>query len=461
MLENAFLDAARDLIRADSVTDRGNLKAVAVLKPLWEAAGLSARLLPSARTSDRDANLLAGPFGQGEADPLLLVTHLDTVDPGPRDRWLSDPFALRVQGDRAIGLGVADVKLDALCKLWAARRLCGVALKRPFYFLGTFGEEAGLRGAREFASALPFRPFAALCGEPSELVLCHAHKGYAVVRVTVRSRIGSPPILGPAALCGWDGRAAHSSAPKLGVNAIDLALAALTASGAPAVLAIDGGVSANTIPARCEAVIRAPPDAALPWKAVAAPPPDEEHRADVSSLLPHVVRLRDLWRERVARLSPAEDLRFDPPTAVANLTRIRTGRDSVELTLDGRLLPAHDAQSLVASFTAEAESLGTASVEVRVQADRCADGMALPETHPFLRDCGEALESVGLPGTPRAKPTSTEAGVFWRAGCPALVFGPSPSAGNAHCANEYALLGQLERAIDAYEAMLRRLCVGG
>src|SRR6266849_518416 len=59
------------------------------------------------------------------ADPrgLLLVTHLDTVDPGPPEFWTEtggNPFALTQKGHRLFGLGSADTKLDALCKLFAA-----------------------------------------------------------------------------------------------------------------------------------------------------------------------------------------------------------------------------------------------------------------------------------------------------------------------------------------------------
>ena len=84
--------------------------------------------------------------------------------------------------------------------------------------------------------------------------------------------------------------------------------------------------------------------------------------------------------------------------------------------------------------------------------------MDTPRSAEILQRAGRALASIGLDGEPVAKPTSTEGGVFSRWGSEALVFGPSPTKGNAHTPNEYALLPQVERAIDAYEAMLRELC---
>jgi acetylornithine deacetylase/succinyl-diaminopimelate desuccinylase-like protein len=47
--------------------------------------------------------------------------------------------------------------------------------------------------------------------------------------------------------------------------------------------------------------------------------------------------------------------------------------------------------------------------------------------------------------------------VFASAGAEALVFGPSVSTNNAHCANEYALATQCHRAIDFYEGLALKL----
>ena len=70
-----------------------------------------------------------------------------------------------------------------------------------------------------------------------------------------------------------------------------------------------------------------------------------------------------------------------------------------------------------------------------------------------LRNAGTGLDS-----RPRAKPTSTEAGVFARAGCQAVVIGPGRSTGNAHEPNERIEIAQLEKAIDLYEQILLELC---
>ena len=58
-------------------------------------------------------------------------------------------------------------------------------------------------------------------------------------------------------LLTFEGKAAHSSTPALGVNAIDKALA-YTLSVSARVLSIAGGTAANMIPGRCELVVAAP-----------------------------------------------------------------------------------------------------------------------------------------------------------------------------------------------------------
>src|SRR3979409_608434 len=106
MLPPGFLDAARALVRADTVSANGTLGAVDALAPLYEAAGLALRRQVVREGPVEHVNALAGPGGLGgaAADPsrmaipggLLLVTHLDTVPSGPRHAWTStagDPRA--------------------------------------------------------------------------------------------------------------------------------------------------------------------------------------------------------------------------------------------------------------------------------------------------------------------------------------------------------------------------------
>ena len=497
-LPDWFLESARALIRADSVSAAGNQAALAVLEPLYAKAGLPTRRFEWRESIDgapesQHANLLAGPGGlasesesrallEGESlparaqDGLLLVTHTDTVPTGPLERWTEtggDPRALTEKGGFWFGLGVADVKLDALCKIAAAARLRGKKLSRPFWLLGTAAEEVGLRGARRFAQSDFFsrmRIRQVLCGEPSELQLIRAHKGYAVVRCTITDTraelIGSQ--ITQATRLDFQGKAAHSSTPHLGDNAIDRALRWTLVSG-PRVLDVRGGASANTVPALCTLEVagaHAAPEASA--KAMAP-----RRAPDLWRALQTAGALEELWLSLVQQLVPNHDEQFDPRGAVGGLNLIAShaeppaagdtrGNASLQITLDARLLPQHDPDTLLITFEAAAkawvERMGRGELSLSIEVSRNAGGMSLSDESPLVKSISQTLTRMGLDGTPRAKPTSTEAGVFARAGCEAIVLGPGRSTGNAHTANERIEVAQLPRAIDLYEAILLDLC---
>ncbi|GAC1605474.1 MAG: hypothetical protein NVS4B10_19010 [Myxococcales bacterium] len=102
--------------------------------------------------------------------------------------------------------------------------------------------------------------------------------------------------------------------------------------------------------------------------------------------------------------------------------------------------------------------LGGGELALSVSVERNATGMSLGEDAELVRRVSGALARRGLDGTPRRKPTSTEAGVFARKGCQAIVIGPGRSTGNAHTTNKRVELAQLAAAVDLYEALIVELC---
>ncbi len=476
-LSTGFMHHAQRLIAANTVSANGTLAAADVLQPLYEHASL-----PTLRqvVDGVHVNVLAGPGGMDTPAPggVLFVTHLDTVPSGPLERWTTDPWTLTEKGGYLHGLGVADVKLDALCKAEAARRVQGFELKRPFWLLGTYGEEVGLKGARHFVQSKEFeiiRPRWVLCGEPSELKQIHAHKGYAVVKVTVidrKARLVSSAGPGVEEL-RFAGKAAHSSTPQLGINAIQRALAWAKSSGTP-VIAASGGSSSNVVPAACVLKVPTPRDRG-------EPAPDEVKFLPATALKPNLWRalmtagaLEELWQQQLAKLQPSSDALFDPAGAVGGVNLLECvdapapapdavyGTGEVSASFDARLLPQHDPETLLKAFESAAHTwvagLGRGELELRLTVERNAGGMAPSEDSELVKAVGRVLERHGLEPTPRAKPTSTEGGIFARAGCEAIVFGPGVSTGNAHTANERIEMAQLERACDLYEALIHELC---
>ena len=138
------------------------------------------------------------------------------------------------------------------------------------------------------------------------------------------------------------------------------------------------------------------------------------------------------------------------------------GEGVAHATLDARLLPGHDPDAFLARFEERAQEwvrkLGGEELSLQVEVTRNAAGMSFADDAELVVSAGRALARVGLDPAPHAKPTSTEAGVFARAGCQAVVIGPGRSTGNAHTANERIEISQLETAVGMYEQILLELC---
>lgn len=257
------VQALRDLVRIPSVNPMGRElegdiyyehRLTEHLEQLVRQLGLSYERHTVAPGRD---NLLARLDGNDSI--LMLQAHQDTV---PVDGMTVDPWEGRLSDGRVYGRGACDIKGGMACILSVASRL---AEERPadmptIVLAFTVNEEYGFTGAahlRELCTLgksflLPRHPDAILVAEPTELNVVVAHKG------VLRWR------------CHTRGRAAHSSEPDSGVNAIygmGRVLAAIQQYeqrvlaeiepqrlvGGPTVSVgmISGGISINTVPDHC------------------------------------------------------------------------------------------------------------------------------------------------------------------------------------------------------------------
>jgi len=473
-----FMAAAEALIATPSVSSMGNQALLDLLEPLALRAGMSSQRFSSRTLGSAHANLLVAHPGNPRADGgLLLCTHTDTVDPGALDAWTAtqgDPYRMVQEEDRVYGLGSADVKLDALCKLLALDRLRDRTLTRPVHLLCTYAEEVGLVGARDFMSGAPLQHAYASAGEPSELRIVHAHKGYMVIRVILEDPHASA-VSAPAETIYFSGVSAHSSTPHLGESAIEALLDRLVVGASRrgplptdgvarteggrglgsaevrralggCLTKLSGGEVANRVADRCELELGG-------------------EGFDGSALLAAVSHLRAEWCSLVAAMRPSEDLRFEPAYSVYNLGRIRIGSStespgaSCEVLFDCRVLPGQDAESTATQF---GEAIEAHCKERRIlcsySVDRDSRALDAPPKGPLIEAAQRAAKTVGTNPTPITKATSTEAGILASKGAQAMVFGPGVSIGNVHRPNEYNLYSQLNTAIDFYTALIQELC---
>ena len=115
---------------------------------------------------------------------LLFNVHLDTVPDSPH--WSASPFELRVEGERAVGLGACDIKGAAAALLTAASKGNGDAA-----FLFTSDEEAN--DARCLASFLARQRSdydAVIVAEPTRCEAVLAHRGISSVLMRFSGRAG-------------------------------------------------------------------------------------------------------------------------------------------------------------------------------------------------------------------------------------------------------------------------------
>lgn len=319
-------------------------------------------------------------IGDTEApDGLVISGHMDVV-PTEGQPWTSDPFRLTARGDHLYGRGTADMKGFIAATYEGLARLPRTGYRRPLVLIWTHDEEIGCLGSSELARAWAGRRMPRECwiGEPTGFRIQRMHPGHVAVEI------------------GVTGRAAHSSRPDLGTNAIE-------ACAAIALVARDLAVSLST-------------------------------RIDPS--LPEM----------------------DRPWVTLNVAEIHGGRainivpDECTIRLGYRPLPGHDPLAVFHELMARIDALGLPTpvqgTVLRVTpAMLTPDGTALQpvlDAHAHDHRCGAAT-------------FATDGGNLARLGMQPLVFGPG-SIDVAHQADEYVPTSELVRAVDVVEAVVRDRC---
>ncbi len=196
-----------ELVRIDSVNPglvpgaAGEPAIVAHLRARLRVAGFATHVVEAPGRPDRPSLVAVGPGSPGDRATVVLNGHLDTVGVS----GMPAPFAATVDGDRLTGRGAADMKGGVAALVVAAEHLARTgAAVRPVLALVADEEDASL-GSEAVIGALPslgLGPDVCVVAEPTDLAIARSLRGFALVRVR------------------FAGRAAHSSQPGLGVNAV-------------------------------------------------------------------------------------------------------------------------------------------------------------------------------------------------------------------------------------------------
>ena len=372
-----------DLIAFPTVSSDSNLDLIAWCAGRLEALG--ARCEVSRDATGAKANLFAtiGPDVDGG---VVLSGHTDVV-PVEGQEWSNDPFEAVERDGLIYGRGSCDMKGFIACALALAPRIAAADLKRPVHFALSYDEEVGCLGAPVMLKALEAsgrRPGICIIGEPTSMRIIEGHKGCC--EYTTR----------------FSGLAGHSSAPGLGVSAVEYAVR-------------------------------------------------------------YAGRLLELRRELVERTPSGS--RFQPPESTMQLGGIRGGIAhnviADQCALDWEVRPVVDADIDFVKREIGAYVAGTLLPAMRaihpqasIETEVIGEVIGL-EPVPESEACELVAELTGS-NTREVVAFGTEAGLFQRLGISAVVCGPG-SIGQAHKADEFVAVEQLRQCLEMIGGLVTRL----
>lgn len=321
-------------------------------------------------------NCIACLPGRDESRRIVLEAHTDTVSV---KGMTIPPFEPEIADGKLFGRGACDTKagLAGMMHAVAALKADGFVPPCEVWLAAVVDEEYSYRGVVKLCEGLTGH--ASIVAEPTEMRLVVASKGVLRWRIRV------------------SGRAAHSSKPHLGVNAIS--------HMARLVLALEEDnqrMAANKHPLLGPATCN------------------------------------------VGVIQGGVQVNFVP--------------DACVIEIDRRLLPGEKVATVLAYYQTLLNGLAqkhpgfVAEMETPMLTDEALD---TPLDAPPAVLAGEILKELGLNGEPSGVPFGSDASKLSRQGLPSLVFGPG-SIDRAHAAVEYVEIDQVLQAFEFYREFLRR-----
>lgn len=253
--EHEVLAILADLVAIDSTYPPGDTSRIAAyLHGRLARAGYASTIVRAGKVD----NVVARMKGAAPGPSIVFNAHVDTVGPGERSAWRTDPFEATLVDGRVYGLGAGNAKGAAAAQVWVAEAIAdngGIARgELVFTFVGD-EENLGPDGLAALRRDGVVKPDLLVVGAQTENQLIVAERGVLWTKVVTR------------------GRAAHAGAMHLGdsailrmsrvIQAIETGLAPRIAARVHASLGgrmqsminigkIRGGENTNVVPDRCE-----------------------------------------------------------------------------------------------------------------------------------------------------------------------------------------------------------------
>ncbi len=378
MLAKACQTLAR-LVAFDTVTDKSNLACVDFIQSALTATGIELFRAPNALGDKAALLAMVGPRAPGG---ILLSGHTDVV-PVAGQAWSGDPFTLRREAERLVGRGACDMKGFLACMIACADGFRAADLRAPIFLAFSYDEETTCLGSLDLikllGAQLP-KPMLAIVGEPTLMQVADAHKGVATFHTRVT------------------GRAAHSSRPSLGADAVGVA-------------------------------------------------------CDIGAEIGRLARVRE---------AASRETRFDPPHSTFHVGIVRGGEarnvlaSGADVYWEFRAAPGETAKGANAEVQAFIDSVARPRLRRGIGEGDIVTSMEIdvpPLRAPADRTPGVdfALRLAGRTQTVTA-PFASEAGHFQAAGIDSVLCGPG-SIMQAHQPDEFIDVGQLAQTISLFKRL--------
>jgi acetylornithine deacetylase/succinyl-diaminopimelate desuccinylase-like protein len=444
-----FIDACKKLISIDSSPSNGTGEACQFIHELSTQMGFECIVEPEVQRGISEANVLCFVGKPEKKVHLILQTHLDTVDPGAFALWLQNgknPFHASIHNDQLYGLGVADTKLDFLCKLFAAKKYIGMKPKRTFALVGTYGEEHSMNGAIHLIRRKSIMTDKILVSEPTNFNLVYSGKGLANLEITIpfskeemQARLDHDSGEGQSTQCKvFKGLAAHSSQPQLGVNSIENMLKFL--ENLPEqllILEVDGGTNYNTIPVH----------SLLEFDLV---------NIQGVTINQKLIKIYKKINELQNVFNSILDHDFNPPMTTLNIGMIRTYDDHLKIMGCVRL-PVAIKEEMYSLWLEELKNYcHDIGAEFRVRDHK--KPFKMNKDSEFTQQCLNIIQKNIPEARLTTQPVTNEANVFHKFGIETLAFGPGIREGNSQTAHESISIENLNNAINIYENLIKKIC---
>jgi succinyl-diaminopimelate desuccinylase len=448
-----FLERARYWISLDTSPENGTGEAIKWISQIALAEDFQVEVQADILNGLEQSNITITPpkvSTNPSQEVFLLQSHVDTVNPGSASLWVENhmnPYNLIIKDGHLHGLGVADVKLDFLCKLEALKKFKHIEkFKRVPLLLGTYAEEIGMHGMLKFIRRNKINAKMALVGDSTNLNLVYATTGYAVVEILIPFSIDemdyrkkndlSESATTQTRIFRCKDLSQNNSHEE---NAVDKIFNYLMQIPEGVVLMdVEAGVNFNTLPQHGILEIDL-----------------------VSGVRDTMVqKLRSLYYEIIemrTQFLMHQDADFNPSNPTIHIGMIKTYSGHISVSVFCRFPPVITEEQ----YQLWLKKLGDISTKVSGQA-RVTDYKRPYRTDiqsAFALDCQKILSSMELSVECKTQANTNEAGLLSRTGIDCLIFGAGVRDGNVHTPQEKVKIDDVYKAIEFYSQAIERFCL--